>query len=91
MVSFGSRSEKENLRNPHQQSSVLVLHNDEVNTFEHVIDALCDVCEHTREQAEQCALITHLCGQCEIKKGERNNLLLLCSQLEQLSLTVTIQ
>ena len=91
MVSFGSRSERGNFRNPHQQLAVLVLHNDEVNTFDHVIEALCDVCEHTREQAEQCALITHLCGQCEIKKGERNDLVVLSTQLQDLSLTVTIQ
>lgn len=91
MVSFGSRSEKENFRNPHQQMAVLVLHNDEVNTFEHVIQALCNICEHSREQAEQCALITHLCGQCEIKKGERNDLVILSTQLQDLSLTVTIQ
>ena len=91
MVSFGSRSERENFRNPHQQYAVLVLHNDEVNTFDHVTDALCDVCEHTREQAEQCALITHLCGQCEIKKGERNDLVILSTQLQALALTVTIQ
>ena len=91
MVSFGSRSERENFRNPHQHYAVLVLHNDEVNTFDHVIESLCKVCEHTPEQAEQCALLTHLCGQCEIKIGEKSDLVMLCTQLERLSLTVTIQ
>ena len=37
----------------------IVLHNDDVNTFDHVIDALIDVCEHTLEQAEQCAILVH--------------------------------
>ncbi len=91
MVSFGSRSEKENFQNPHEQFGVLVLHNDEFNTFEHVIESLCSVCDHTLEQAEQCALLTHLCGQCEIKKGEKGDLMKISSQLQDLSLTVTIQ
>ena len=48
----------------------LILHNDEVNTFDYVIDSLMEVCEHDEYQAEQCALITHHKGKCDIKKGE---------------------
>ena len=50
--------------------SVLILHNDDENTFDFVIDVLIDVCEHDELQAEQCALITHHKGKCDIKKGE---------------------
>jgi len=50
--------------------SFLILHNDEVNTFDYVIDSLMEVCEHDEYQAEQCALITHHKGKCDIKKGE---------------------
>ncbi len=47
----------------------LVLYNDEVNTFDHVIKSLVEVCGHDAIQAEQCALIVHLRGSCEIKLG----------------------
>jgi len=47
----------------------LIVWNDEVNTFDHVIDSLVDVCEHTPEQAEQCALLIHHKGKYGVKKG----------------------
>ncbi len=47
----------------------LMVYNDEVNTFEHVIDALIDVCNHTAEQAEQCTLLIHYKGKCSVKNG----------------------
>ena len=47
----------------------LVLFNDDVNTFDHVIKSLVEVCGHDSVQAEQCALIVHLRGSCEIKIG----------------------
>lgn len=47
----------------------LVVFNDEVNTFDHVIDTLMTVCEHTPEQAEQCTLIIHYKGKCSVKNG----------------------
>ena len=48
----------------------LTLYNDEQNTFEHVIETLIDVCDHTAEQAEQCAMITHYKGKCIVKEGD---------------------
>ncbi|MFD2574065.1 ATP-dependent Clp protease adaptor ClpS [Spirosoma soli] len=47
----------------------LVVFNDDVNTFEHVIDTLIDVCDHTPEQAEQCTLLIHYKGKCAVKNG----------------------
>jgi ATP-dependent Clp protease adaptor protein ClpS len=47
----------------------LVVFNDDVNTFDHVIETLIRVCEHTPEQAEQCTLIIHHKGKCAVKKG----------------------
>lgn len=52
----------------------LVLYNDDFNTFEFVIKSLVEVCDHTAEQAEQCATITHYKGRCEIKKGLKTDL-----------------
>ncbi len=47
----------------------LVVFNDAVNTFDHVIATLIDVCEHTPEQAEQCTLLIHYKGKCSVKNG----------------------
>lgn len=50
----------------------LVVFNDDVNTFEHVIDTLIRVCKHTPEQAEQCTLLIHHKGKCSVKNGTFN-------------------
>ena len=47
----------------------LIVFNDEVNTFEHVIETLIKVCKHEPTQAEQCTMIIHFKGKCEVKKG----------------------
>ncbi len=48
----------------------VVVFNDETNTFDHVIETLIDVCEHSQEQAEQCTLIIHFKGKCSVKNGD---------------------
>ena len=70
---------------------ILVLHNDEVNTFDHVIESLMEVCKHDSCQAEQCAYITHFKGKCDVKLGAYKNLTSLRDQLIEKSLTVTIE
>ena len=47
----------------------LVVYNDDVNSFDHVISTLIKVCEHEPHQAEQCTYIIHFKGKCEVKKG----------------------
>jgi len=47
----------------------LIVYNDDVNTFDHVINTLVKVCKHTAEQAEQCTLLVHYKGKCAVKKG----------------------
>jgi ATP-dependent Clp protease adaptor protein ClpS len=51
------------------ESGTLILYNDDINTFDHVIKSLVEICGHDPVQAEQCALIVHLKGSCEIKTG----------------------
>lgn len=68
----------------------IVLFNDEVNTFEHVIETLIAVCEHSPEQAEQCSLIVHYNGKCTVKTGEYNDLEPRCSRLLQAGLSAEI-
>lgn len=59
----------------------LVVFNDDVNTFDHVIKVLIKVCQHTAEQAEQCALIIHYKGKCTVKKGSREKLKPMCQAI----------
>jgi len=47
----------------------LVVFNDDINTFEHVIATLIRVCKHTQEQAEQCTYLIHHKGKCTVKSG----------------------
>ncbi|MBS7788144.1 ATP-dependent Clp protease adaptor ClpS [Flavobacterium sp. CYK-55] len=59
----------------------IVLYNDDVNTFDHVIDTLIHVCRHTSEQAEQCAILVHYTGKCTVKTGSFDELKPQCLQL----------
>ncbi|MGJ3234607.1 ATP-dependent Clp protease adaptor ClpS [Marivirga sp.] len=52
-----------------EELSDLIVYNDDVNTFDHVINTLIKVCKHTPEQAEQCTLLVHYKGKCAVKKG----------------------
>lgn len=52
----------------------LVVHNDDVNTFDWVIQSLVEICKHTQEQAEQCALFIHFKGRYDVKHGTRDEL-----------------
>ncbi len=68
----------------------IILFNDDVNTFDHVIETLIDVCDHTPEQAEQCSLIVHYKGKCTVKTGEFRDLKPRCSRLLQAGLSAEI-
>jgi ATP-dependent Clp protease adaptor protein ClpS len=90
MGPHNKRSEKENAGQRSFEERLLILHNDEINTFDHVISTLQDICEHDDIQAEQCALLTHFKGSCEIKKGALYELEELRYLLAEKSLCVTI-
>ena len=60
---------KDDKLNSRSESGSLILYNDDINTFEHVIKSLVEVCGHDAVQAEQCALIVHFKGSCEVKLG----------------------
>ena len=68
----------------------IVLHNDEVNTFDFVINSLINVCEHTEEQAEQCTWLVHFKGKCIVKTGELKELEPRCSKLLSLGLSAEL-
>jgi len=69
----------------------LVLHNDEVNSFDFVIESLIDVCDHTTEQAEQCTYLVHYKGKCDVKSGDHNLLRPMRHALVDRGLTATIE
>jgi ATP-dependent Clp protease adaptor protein ClpS len=69
----------------------IVLFNDEVNTFDFVIQSLIEVCGHEPMQAEQCTLLVHYKGKCDVKEGEYNKLEPICTALLDRGLTAEIQ
>ncbi|WP_299440170.1 ATP-dependent Clp protease adaptor ClpS [uncultured Aquimarina sp.] len=73
-----------------QSNSEIVLYNDDVNTFDHVIETLIYTCEHTPVQAEQCAMLVHYKGKCTVKTGVYEELVPRCSKLLQAGLSAEI-
>ena len=68
----------------------IILFNDDVNTFDHVIETLVRVCNHTDEQANQCALLVHYKGKCTVKTGSYDELEPQCSALLEAGLSAEI-
>ncbi|MFT5215417.1 MAG: ATP-dependent Clp protease adaptor protein ClpS [Glaciecola sp.] len=73
-----------------QSLNEIVLYNDDVNTFDHVIDTLIYACEHDPEQAEQCAILVHYKGRCTVKTGVYDELEPRCSMLIEAGLSAEI-
>lgn len=68
----------------------LILWNDDVNTFDDVIEALVEICEHTLEQAQQCTFLVHYKGKCTVKTGDLEKLKPMHEKLTSRSLTSEI-
>ena len=68
----------------------IVLYNDDVNTFDHVIDTLMYACDHTPEQAEQCSILVHYKGKCTVKTGSYDDLEPRCTMLLDAGLSAEI-
>jgi ATP-dependent Clp protease adaptor protein ClpS len=77
----------EELLNP---SNEIILYNDDVNTFDHVIETLIRVCKHDELQAEQCAILVHYTGKCGVKTGSYEELKPQCTQLLEAGLSAEI-
>jgi len=69
----------------------LVLHNDSENSYLYVMACLVKVCGHDSVTAEQCALITHNVGKCQIKSGDFLNMFEMKTELQELSLKVELE
>ncbi|MGB3452645.1 MAG: ATP-dependent Clp protease adaptor ClpS [Moheibacter sp.] len=73
-----------------EEKRLLVLHNDEVNTFDFVIESLIDICHHTVLQAEQCTWLVHFKGKCDVKNGSYDFLEPMCTALLERGLSAEI-
>jgi ATP-dependent Clp protease adaptor protein ClpS len=69
----------------------LIVHNDDFNTFNFVIQTLIEVCKHEKEQAEQCTIIIHFKGKCTVKSGDFQNLKPMYEEILRRGITVTIE
>lgn len=68
----------------------LVVYNDDVNTFDHVIQTLIDVCQHDALQAEQCTLLIHHKGQCTVKIGSYEELEPMCTAIHDRGISADV-
>ena len=69
----------------------LIVYNDDVNTFDHVIESLMKVCEHNNVQAEQCTMIIHYKGKCQVKHGNFDSLEPMCTALKDRGISAVIE
>lgn len=69
----------------------LIVWNDEVNTFQWVIDTLMEVCGHSYEQAEQCSYIIHFQGKYAVKKGGYDELKSMCDAITDRGIGATVE
>ena len=69
----------------------LIVWNDEVNTFDWVIDTLIEICGHAREQAEQCAMIIHSKGKYAVKNGTYDDLKPQCDAITERAIGATLE
>ena len=82
--------EKVSTKEVTSKNNEIIVYNDDVNTFDHVIDTLIRVCAHTPEQAEQCSLIVHYNGKCTVKTGPIDKLKPQCTALLYAGLSAEI-
>ena len=69
----------------------LIVWNDEVNTFQWVIETLMEVCGHSYEQAEQCSYIIHFQGKYAVKKGTYDDLKPMCDAITDRGIGATVE
>lgn len=78
---------KELLSKPYR----LDLHNDDYNSFDHVINCLMNFCGHEYEQANQCAHVIHFKGKCDVKYGDYDTLSVMKEKLINAGLIATME
>lgn len=91
---YSTETETEELVKTKELASVnyaIVIYNDDVNTFDFVIDSLIKICKHDAVQAEQCTYLIHYSGRCAVKTGSLDELKSICENLQNVGLSATIE
>lgn len=94
LLNAGTRTSQEedvDVLTSHEDPCSLIVWNDEVNTFEWVIQTLVEVCGHSNEQAEQCAMIIHTHGKYAVKHGIYEELKPQCDAITERGIGATIE
>jgi ATP-dependent Clp protease adaptor protein ClpS len=86
-----SPSEDDDILVEESANNYLIVWNDEVNTFEWVIETLIEICGHQREQAEQCAMLIHTKGKYAVKNGSYEILKPQCDAITERLINATIE
>ena len=85
------QNEETNVLTRHEDPCNLIVWNDEVNTFEWVIETLMKICGHSHEQAEQCAYIIHFQGKYAVKQGSFEELKPQCDAITERGIGATVE
>jgi ATP-dependent Clp protease adaptor protein ClpS len=91
MATITKKKEKSQVDEITSKPFRLDLHNDDYNSFDHVISCLMRVCGHELEQANQCAHIVHFKGKCDVKYGDYETISTMKEKLQNSGLSVTME
>ncbi len=69
----------------------ILLYNDDVNTFDWVIECLVKICKHDELQAEQCAMLVHYKGKAVVKNGSLEEMKVICQALCDCELSAVVE
>ena len=70
---------------------MVILHNDDFNSFDHVIECMIKICKHDFEASSQIAHLVHFTGKCDVKRGNKEEMTIIYKKLKSASLTVTLE
>lgn len=89
-------TEKKDLKNKSSRAektheAILILYNDDVNSFEHVIIQLQEIVKHSEQQATQCTFLAHFKGTAIIEKGSHAQLKTFKDRLAEKGITTIIE
>ena len=88
---YTRESEETDLLTAIENTYHLIVWNDDVTTFDWVIETLMEICGHTHEQAEQCAMIIHTKGKYSVKEGGYDHLKPMCDAITERGIGATIE
>ena len=91
MPTITKSKEKEKLEEKLSYPLVLILWNDQYNSFDWVIECMMKVCGHEYEQASQIAHLVHFTGKCDVKRGDKETIYAMYKKLKGANLTVTVE